>query len=115
MCNFVILKWKNFFFSGQPFTKWRDYLDVVVNTINNHNKKIFKSLQNQLLAYFTQEQQIIPQLNSKMFKFNVNDIVGLDASSRQRKELGFKYSLNRGGYKRKKKIKIFMYLIKIPA
>jgi hypothetical protein len=38
-----------------------------------------------------------------MFKFNVNDIVGLDASSRQRKELGFKYSLNRGGYKRKKK------------
>jgi hypothetical protein len=77
-------------------TKWKDYLDIVITSINNHNKKIYKSLQNQLLAYFTQDQQIIPQLNLNLYKYKINDQVGLDVFPRQRRNLGFKYTLNLG-------------------
>lgn len=77
-------------------TKWKDYLEIVVATINNHNKKIYKSLQNQLLDYFTQDYQIYPQINSHMYKYRVGDRVGMDVLPRQRRDLGFKYTLNLG-------------------
>jgi hypothetical protein len=83
-------------FLEQPFTRWKSYLDQVVNTINFHSEKTFKSLQNQLLAYFTEEKKIIPQSQESMYKFSLNDIVNIDVLPRNRKELGFKYSLNSG-------------------
>jgi hypothetical protein len=80
----------------KPLTKWKEYLDTVVNSINNHNKKNFRSLQNQLFTYFTQTHPVIPQTHSSFYKFNINDVVGLNVFAKQRKEMGFKYSLNRG-------------------
>jgi hypothetical protein len=80
----------------KPFTKWKENLDTVVNSINNHNKTNFRSLQNQLFTYFTQTHPVIPQTHSSFYKFNINDVVGLNVFAKQRKELGFKYSLNRG-------------------
>jgi hypothetical protein len=82
----------------KPFTKWKEYLDTVVNTINNHNKKDFRSLQNQLFTYFTQTHPVIPQKHFSFYKFNINDIVGLNVLAKQRKDFGFKYTLNRGKY-----------------
>jgi hypothetical protein len=84
----------------KPFTKWKDYLDTVVNAINNHNKKNFHSLQNQIFTYFTQHHPVIPQTHSSFYKFNINDVVGLNVMAKQRKAMNFKYSLNRGKYEK---------------
>lgn len=79
----------------EPFTQWRNYLEKVL-TIINQNKKQYKSIMQMLTAYFTKETVVLPQTLPHYYKFNVNDTVRIDASPAQRRNLGFKYSLNIG-------------------
>lgn len=61
-----------------------------------HNEKIYKSNDQMLHAYFTKPVTIIPQTLKKMYKFNINQKVRIDAWPSQRRNLSFKYSLNKG-------------------
>ena len=80
-----------------PLTKWRDFLPTVVQNINAHNEQKYKSVTAMLNAYFTQPKMShMPQSYERMYKFKVNDRVGLHATPAQRKSFSFKYSLNRG-------------------
>jgi hypothetical protein len=83
---------------NKPLTRWKEHLPTVLNTINNHNKKTYRSLQNQLLSYFTQQYPSIPQSHSALYKFKVNDIVGFNAFAKERRQIGFKYTFNLGEY-----------------
>ncbi len=85
-----------FGFLGLPFTKWRDHLQYVVDSINR-NKPNFKSQMNELLSYFTTpETLIIPQSLSNLYKFNINDKVRIRLTKSERSLLNFKYSLHYG-------------------
>lgn len=75
---------------------WRNSLDRVVNTINFHHEKTFKSLRSVVLSYFTQPAPVLPQNQPQFYKFKIGETVRIDASPRERKSLNFKYSLNRG-------------------
>jgi hypothetical protein len=66
----------------------------VVNIINQ-NKKHYKSVMQMLMDYFTQNTIILPQ-SLPHYKFNVNDTVKINAFPTQRRNLGFKYSLDIG-------------------
>jgi len=85
----------------QPLTKWRNYLDNVINIINR-NKKEYKSILQMLTAFFTvnnvNKDNIahLPQSESSFYKFNLDDTVRINVMPAQRKNLGFKYSLNIG-------------------
>lgn len=68
----------------------------VVDTINYHSEKSFRSVNNLLVNYFTQTLPVVPQKVDKFYKFNVDDKVRIDLIPSQRKSLGFKYSLNVG-------------------
>jgi hypothetical protein len=91
----------------QPLTKWRNYLDNVVNTINR-NKKEYKSVLQMLTAFFTPNAAPgkseddtavhLPQSLSSYYKFNINDTVRINVLPAQRKNMGFKYSLNIGKF-----------------
>jgi hypothetical protein len=64
-----------------------------------HNEQTFKSVNQMLENYFTSSSTVvIPQSSSKMYAFNVGDKVSIDALPRQRRDLSFKYSLNRGNF-----------------
>lgn len=60
-------------------------------------------MNNQLISYFSQERTVLPQSNSKFYKYKPKDQVVIDATPTQRKHLGFKWSLNRGNLKKLKK------------
>jgi hypothetical protein len=79
----------------QPLTKWRNNLENVVNIINQ-NKPQYKSVMQMLTAFFTQNPTILPQSLPKLYKFNIDDSVRINAFPAQRRNLGFKYSLNIG-------------------
>ena len=79
----------------QPLTKWRNNLETVVNIINQ-NKPQYKSVDQMLTAFFTQNPTLIPQSMTQFYKFNIGDIVHINAFPNQRRNLGFKYSLNIG-------------------
>ena len=85
----------------QPLTKWRNYLDNVVNIINR-NKKEYKSVLQMLTAFFTANDENkddtvhLPQSIASFYKFKINDTVRINVMPAQRKNLGFKYSLNIG-------------------
>jgi hypothetical protein len=50
-----------------------------------------------LKAFFTESPTtVLPQSLSHLYKFNVGDSVRINASPTQRRDLGFKYSLNIG-------------------
>lgn len=100
-----------FVFLGQPLTKWRDYLDRVVDSINHHNERTFKSMNQLLVSYFTQPTHHMLQTPNKYYKYNINDKVFLEATPSQRKSLSFKYSLNRGMFFTKplKKVSFLLY------
>jgi hypothetical protein len=61
-----------------------------------HNERPFKSLNQMLENYFTSSTVVIPQLSSNMYAFNIGDKVLIDALPKQRRDLSFKYSLNKG-------------------
>jgi hypothetical protein len=64
-----------------------------------HNEQTFKSVNQMLENYFTSSSTaIIPQSSSKMYAFNIGEKVLIDALPRQRRDLSFKYSLNRGNF-----------------
>lgn len=80
----------------KPLTKWRDNLDTIVNIINQ-NKPQYKSVMQMLKAFFTESPTtVLPQSLNHLYKFNVGDSVRINASPTQRRDLGFKYSLNIG-------------------
>jgi hypothetical protein len=87
----------------QPLTKWRHYLDNVVNVINR-NKKEYKSILQMLTAFFTPNTDNnkndtvahLPHSEASFYKFNIDDTVRINVMPAQRKNLGFKYSLNIG-------------------
>ena len=95
----------------QPLTKWRHYLDNVVNVINR-NKKEYKSILQMLTAFFTPNNDNnkndtvahLPHSEASFYKFNIDDTVKINVMPAQRKNLGFKYSLNIG------KLAIFLNL-----
>jgi hypothetical protein len=99
-------------FAGQPLTKWRNYLEKVIDTINYHQAQDFKSMKQLFLSYFSGPRIIIPQSNEKLYAFNINDKVVIDAFPHQRRSLSFKYSLNKG-YEKKNffftKVLIFFF------
>ncbi len=72
----------------------------VINTINHHQEKTFKSFHQLLISYFTAPKIVLPQNSSHMYKFNIKDKVSIELSPTQRKQFGFKYTLNRGKYKK---------------
>ena len=82
--------------AGEPFTRWRTYLESVLNVINMHQEKTFKSHNQMLVSYFTKPTVVIPQTSPKTFKYKIGDKVTMDALPNQRRDLAFKYSLNRG-------------------
>lgn len=77
-------------------SKWRDFLPQVVNSINHHQEKTYRSQIKLLEDFFTRPTETLPQTHPKLFKFQINQKVSIDATPQQRKKLGFKYSLNRG-------------------
>jgi len=87
---------------GQSLKQWKNVLPHVVNIINYHQEKKFKSKNQMLTAYFTSNTEMIPQSNKRFYKFDINDKVKIEMTPVQRKQLGFKYSLNRGKLNNKK-------------
>lgn len=71
-----------------------------MNSINIHHEKTFKSMQQQLFSYFTHSKTVIPQSLENFYQFNIGDKVYLDALPSQRRQLGFKWSLNKGNSKK---------------
>ncbi len=83
------------FFSGLPLNRWKTVLHTVVDAIN-FNKKSFRSHQQMLHAFFTQPVTYLPQSTDRFYKYKVNDKVRIECPPAMRKQLGFKYTLNRG-------------------
>lgn len=82
---------------GQPLTQWRQHLDRVVNTINHHHEKKFRSINQLLTDYFTRPTVVnLPQKQNHLYRYKINDQVVIDAPPHQRRALNFKYSLNVG-------------------
>lgn len=48
-----------------------------------------------MLSYFTRPVVLLPQ-QDQFFRFKIGDTVQIDLSPRERKNLAFKYSLNKG-------------------
>ncbi len=74
--------------------QWRNYISDVVNVINNTKPK--SSINQILTDYFSKEITVFPQQNLNFFKFNINDKVKIDLTKKQRNDLSFKWTLNRG-------------------
>jgi len=84
------------YFSGKSLRHWRSYIDNVVNSINMHGEKSYKSMNELFKSYFTQPHVNIPQDLSKFYKFQVQDKVYIDVPPPGRRDLSFKYTLNQG-------------------
>ncbi len=74
--------------------QWRNYISDVVNVINNTKPK--SSINQILTDYFSKEITVFPQQNLNFFKFNINDKIKIDLTKKQRNDLSFKWTLNRG-------------------
>lgn len=84
----------------ETFTKWRKYLPHVIKSINN-KKTYYKNFTDVLNNFYKLNPSIlIPQQQSKFFKFKIGDSVFLDINPLIRKSLQFKYSLNPGNIKK---------------
>jgi len=81
----------------KPLTQWRNHLEQVLQIINQ-NKKQYKSVMQMLADFFTKETVNLPQTSDQIYKFNIGDKVSIDAFPNQRRNLGFKYSLNMGKF-----------------
>jgi hypothetical protein len=82
---------------NQSFKMWKQYLPQVLNSINNHNTRgQYKSSIDMLKAFNTSPTTFIPQTNDNLYRFKIGDAVIINALPKTRKQLNFKYSLNRG-------------------
>lgn len=69
-------------------------------------------MQQLMLKYFTRDVVYLPQQN-KFFRFKIGDTVKIDLRPQERKNLAFKYSLNKGmffvqkDFKKKETILLF--------
>jgi hypothetical protein len=80
-----------------PLTYWKQNVDRIVTLINLHSEKSHRYPLNKMLKdYFTSAPPVVPQKQEKMYKFKIGDKVCLDLSAKQRKDLSFKFSLQRG-------------------
>jgi len=84
------------YISGKSLRHWRSYIDNVVDSINRHGEKSYKSMNELFKSYFTQPHVNIPQDLSKFYKFQVQDKVYIDVPPPGRRDLSFKYTLNQG-------------------
>jgi len=84
------------YLAGKSLRHWRSYLDNVVDSINRHGEKSYKSMNELFKSYFTQPSVNIPQDLSKFYKFQVQDKVYIDVPPPGRRDLSFKYTLNQG-------------------
>lgn len=75
--------------------QWKNNLNEVVNSINYHSETRFKSMHQMMLSYFTRDVVYVPQMKT-FFKFKIGDLVHFDLRPSARKNLSFKYSLNKG-------------------
>lgn len=75
--------------------KWRDFIPDVVNSINQNKKPLPKSRLKLLTDFFTRQSIHLPSIDH-FFKFDINEEVLVDLSTRERKDLGFKWSLHPG-------------------
>ena len=82
-------------FLGEKLNRWKDYIEVVVNSINNAKKTDIKSNLKYLTNFFTRKTVHLPY-DSTLFKYNIGQRVMVDVSTKIRKSLSFKYSLNPG-------------------
>jgi hypothetical protein len=91
---FVSRKHFDVFFLGQSLRFWKDELDFVLNTINNKLSNVSRMAM--LTSYFTRPRAIsLPQTASKLYKYNIGEIVRIDLNKSQR-QFPFKYSLSGG-------------------
>jgi hypothetical protein len=81
----------------KPLTQWRNHLEQVLQIINQ-NKKQYKSVMQMLADFFTKDTVNLPQTSDRFYKFNIGDKVSIDAFPNQRRNLGFKHSLNMGEF-----------------
>lgn len=67
----------------------------VVNSINNFKKPFPKSHLSILNKFFTRDTVHLPAL-PQFFKYDLEDEVQIDLSTRERRDLSFKWSLHPG-------------------
>lgn len=80
----------------EPFSRWKNVLDNVITLLNVKQEKTFKSNQDMLTTYFTQPTTVLPQSDSSMFRYDIDDRVQIDLTPTQRRALNFKWSLHKG-------------------
>ena len=84
-----------FFLPGLSLARWRDYSDEVVNSINRFKKPLPKSRLKLLTDFFTRETIHLPPMD-QFFKYALGEEVLVDLSTRQRRDLSYKWSLYPG-------------------
>lgn len=78
---------------------WKNSINHIVATINNSRvREPEKSINAMLYNYFTEPTVVLPQNNDRLFRFNVNDKVVVNLSPQKRRDLNFKWTLNKGKY-----------------
>jgi len=86
----------HFIYLGEALNHWSQVLPQVINSINYFNERSYKSVHQELIDYFTKPTVQVPQSLNKMYRFSKGQEVYIDATPEQRKQLGFKYTLNKG-------------------
>jgi ADP-heptose:LPS heptosyltransferase len=82
-----------FFYLGLKLNAWKQVLNHSVNSIN-YNKIAYKSKLGLLKDFFTKPPVVIPQSIKNIYRFSVGEKVYVDLTPIQRKNIGFKWSLN---------------------
>jgi hypothetical protein len=81
---------------GLSLAKWRDFIADVVNSINNFKKKPLPKSRLKLLAdFFTRKTVHLPSI-THFFKFELGEKVVVDLTTRERRDLSYKWSLHPG-------------------
>jgi hypothetical protein len=89
-----LIKVKPFFLClGLKLNAWKQVLNHSVNAIN-YNKIAYKSKLGLLKDFFATPPVVIPQSIKNIYRFSVGEKVYVDLTPIQRKNIGFKWSLN---------------------
>lgn len=80
----------------EPLTRWKNYFETTIQTINRHQEKTYRSINQLLQAYVTATTSVVPQNIDHLYRYKVGDKIALNVSPNQRRQLGFKWSLNQG-------------------
>lgn len=83
-------------YNKMPLSAWKKVLDNVITIINMHRIRKKISTQQTLIDFFTSPAVNIPQKNASLYKFNIGDQIKVYLSNNERRDLSFKYTLNKG-------------------